>query len=255
MSQLVQSITNRRVWFLLVPLLLMFASPYVVRLLNEFFQSIGGNNLPPVPGAVLAVLTVPFVLVAFLSPFVLGQSLTYLAISVIALVACLLIVLRGRVGRGARVVALLTIGCILALPVLFQKTLDFTWLEARGYTVHAVVSQQNFLDKTVDGLVALVDGKACQYDILGWSAENTLYYRADCLLGPDTFWRYDPALPAGAQQIAQVTDAIVTTPETLLFEPVYIPTDHRSPDGLWIASVWEKSSFEPENVIVVSENS
>ena len=252
MSQMIQTIHNRRVWLLLLPLLLAFTAPYVVRLMSEFFRAMGGNNLPPVPGALLSVITIPFVAFSLLNTVLLGQSLTYLLISAVTLVICLLIALRGRVGRVARGAALLTVGCILALPLVIQKPFNSTWLEEQGYTVHAVPSQQNFVDSAVDGLVDLLDGKACQYNVLGWSADNVLYYQADCKFGPDTYWRYVPALPGKAQQVAQVTDELVTEPESLL-NPIPVLTDHRSPNGRWIASVWEKFSNEPENVIVVSE--
>src|SRR5690606_28196462 len=253
MSQIVQTITHRRVWLLLLPLLLTFTAPYVIRLLNEFFRAVGGNNLPPVPGALLAVVTLPFLVFFLLDMVLLAQSQTYLLISAITLAVCLLIALRGRVGRAARGAALLTAGCILALPFVIQKPFNSTWLEQQGYTLHAVPSQQNFVDSAVDGLVDLLDGKACHYDILGWSADNVLYYQAGCRFGPDTLWRYVPALPGKAQQITQVTDELVTQPESLL-HTIYTPIDHRSPNGRWIASFWEKYANEPENVIVVSEN-
>lgn len=255
MTRMLHIIADRRIWFLLLPLLLVFTSPFVVGALNEFFRAAGGNNLPPVPGALLAVITGPFIVIALLNPFWLGQSQMYLLISALTLIVCLWIVLRGRVGRAARAAALLTAGCVLAVPLVFQKTYDFVWLEERGYTVHAVVSQQNFADAVVDGLVDLVDGKACRYDILGWSAENVLYYRADCPLGPDTLWRYDPSLTNGAQPIAQAVDELVTEPQYLLIDlSAYGPTDHRSPDGRWIASVWLKDNYGPENVIVARES-
>ncbi len=254
MSQAIRVLYNRRIWFLLLPLLLAFTAPYVVRLLSEFFRASGGNNLPPVPGALLAVVTIPFIAFALLDMILLSQPQSYLAISALALVACLLIVLRGRVGRAARVAAILTIGCILAVPLVFQKTHNFVWLEERGYTVHAVVSQRSFVDATVDGIVDLIDGKACRYDILGWSDGNVLYYEADCTFGPDTFWRYDPVQPSGAQPISDIADELVTEPQYVLIDlSAYGPGEHRSPDGHWIASVWSKDDYGPENVIVVTE--
>jgi hypothetical protein len=256
MPQLIQTISNRRVWLLLLPLMLVFTAPYVIRLLTDFFRASGGNNLPPVPGAVLGVVTSPFVAFTLLNTVLLGQPQSYLIISALTLIICLLILLRGRVGRVARAAALLTMGCVLVVPLVFQKTFNFVWLEERGYTVHAVVSQQNFVDATVDGLVDLLDGKACRYDILGWSAENVLYYQADCTFGPDTYWRYDPALLGGAQPITQIVDELVTEPEYLLVDlSAYGPGDHRAPDGRWIASVWLKDDYGPEHVIVVSEGS
>jgi hypothetical protein len=54
------------------------------------------------------------------------------------------------------------------------------------------------------------------------------------------------------QQVAGVTDELITQPETLLLPEFYSPSDHRSPDGRWIAAPWHKEAYEPEAVIVVS---
>jgi hypothetical protein len=104
--------------------------------------------------------------------------------------------------------------------------------------------------------VNLFDGKACQHEILGWSADNILYYETRCTFTPPTFWRFDPAGTDPAQQIAEVTAALVTPPETLLmvgYPEGYPPADYRSPDGRWIASVWGDDFYGPEHVMVVTE--
>ena len=44
-----RAIHARRVWFLLLPLALLFISPYVTSVLLSWFNSMGGNNLPPLP--------------------------------------------------------------------------------------------------------------------------------------------------------------------------------------------------------------
>ena len=49
-----------------------------------------------------------------------------------------------------------------------------------------------------------------------------------------------------------VTDELITQPENVLFPAFYTASDHRSPDGRWIATPWHKQAYEPEAVVVVS---
>ena len=252
MTRLFHALSVRRVWLVLLPITLIFASPCVIRLLNTYFSAAGGNNLPPLPGALLAIITVPFVLFMFMDLYLLSQVEALLLVGLLALGICLFIVLRKRGGRGARVLAGLTAVAIVALPVVFYRTPYFEYLEARGYAVYAIPSQQNFLDAAVDGVVSQFDGKACQYDLLGWTAENVLYYDRDCRFTGTTTWQYDPTVNQ-ARLVPMVAEPLVTEAETLLVHPAYAPIDHRSPDGRWVASVWEKHAYEPENVIVVHQ--
>lgn len=252
MPRLFHALAVRRVWLVLLPITLIFASPYVIRLLNTYFSTAGGNNLPPLPGALLAILTFPFVLFMFVDLYLLSQVEALLLVGLLAFGICLFIVLRWRGSRTARVLAGLTGVAILALPLVFQRAPYFQRLADQGYAVHGVPSQQNFLDATVDGVVSLFDGKACQYEILGWSADNVLYYDRDCRFTGATFWQYHP-LVNQVQRVSAVDQTLVTQAETLLVHPAYAPVDHQSPNGRWIASVWEKHDYEPENVIVVHQ--
>lgn len=247
-----RAMISRRIWFLLLPLALMFSGPYVTWLLLNLFEATGGNNLPALPGALLAVMTFPFVTFTFVNVLLLGQPQTYLVVSLLSGLLCLLVVVRYRRGNRARLVAGMTLLLVLVMPVVFRSSPQFAYLEDRGFVIHDVPTQQTALDSAVEGLVGLLDMKACQYEILGWSVENVLYYRSDCAIGVDTFWRYNPQHPGEVQQVGPAAGEPVTDAETLLLHPDYSPTDHRSPNGEWIASVWGKHHYGPENVIVVT---
>lgn len=234
-------------------LALLFAGPYVIRLMNEVFRLTGGNNFDPIPGAILAVLTFPFLLTMLLVSVLLGQVHTLVLAGVLTMAVCGWVLLRRRAGTFTRALAVLTIAGVVAFPFVFQKPVHTGWLEEQGYTVYAIPTQPTILEAAVDGLVDQLDGKGCHYDILGWSATNQLYYRADCRFGPDTIWRYDPQQSAPASPVVEVTEPLVTQAENLLLNEMYEPTDHRSPDGRWIATPWGKFFYGPENVLIVSE--
>jgi hypothetical protein len=159
------------------------------------------------------------------------------------------------------------LGCVIAvlLIVRYQPAV----IAAPGYEMHwptrpdpaasVVKSYQRFLEI-----------RTCDYTLLGWSAENTLFYQEACRGSPPRIWAYDLENRGQPYQVNASPAHLVweTVPRVLILERVRSPGVHPadaepmvrslevradglvSPDGRWVAVV-VRHVYGPEDVIVL----
>ncbi|HUS69708.1 MAG TPA: hypothetical protein VM075_02890, partial [Anaerolineae bacterium] len=140
---------------------------------------------------------------------------------------------------------------------------------APGYSMQ-VVTQPIFLNSIVKMSQVVTEKRPCEYTLLGWSANNQLYYQATC--GEVELWRYDP-LSNRTERITTVpsdlSQAVVTDNDVLNMvradgvrpkeyesttRLLYIQSKgYVSPDAQWTAVVTQHT-YGPEDIVVLSQS-
>jgi hypothetical protein len=159
------------------------------------------------------------------------------------------------------------LGCGIAVLLTFRY--QPAVITAPGYEMHwptrpspaasVVKSYQRFLEL-----------RTCDYTLLGWSAENTLFYQEACRDSLPQVWVYDLEKRDRPHRVETVPLGLAqeTVPRNSILEMVRSPGVHPaeaeprvrslevradglvSPDGRWIAVV-VRHIYGPEDVIVL----
>lgn len=157
--------------------------------------------------------------------------------------------------------------CVAALLFVFRYQPGLQ--PAPGYEMTELTQPGNAVAGFVKSVQSFVDYKPCDYTLLGWSDENTLYYEAECKHTLET-WEFNTGIDAEPQR----TDAVPSTLfldglaredalNTVFAEGVrpasaepptrelYLSEQIVSPDGRWLAIVAERV-YGPEDVLLLA---
>lgn len=217
-----------------------------------------------VTGFLSTLLFMPFY---FVSMVFFGNASIYLLVSAAVLVLGITALIWGHPRRSARISLLTTILAAIAFPLLYHYTPPLA--AAPGYSMQ-VVTQPIFLNSIVKMSQVVTEKRPCEYTLLGWSANNQLYYQATC--GEVELWRYDP-LSNRTERITTVpsdlSQAVVTDNDVLNMvradgvRPKEYESTTRllhiqskgyvSPDEQWTAVVTQHT-YGPEDIVVLSQS-
>jgi hypothetical protein len=219
------------------------------------------------PGWMVLGLYVPFM---FFAGTLFSNAALYLlttAVSVVVIVGAWLL---GRANWRLRGWLLILLIGVLAFPLTFRYRPALG--AAPGYRMR-VATAPGFPGGIVKGAHNVVERTPCEYELLGWSADPHLYYRAVC--GPaSTVWRYAPSQTGRAVAVdappSTLNDATLSSSAILKMvrgtgvKPQSVEPDTRplllagpgrvSPDGEWIAVV-TRHVYGTQDVIVLTEAS
>ncbi len=208
------------------------------------------------------VLFTPLFLAASFFRTVWGYVLT----TIPGLLAAIAGLIAGRTSALLRVWLLVLVLAIAAFPFVFRYQPALTaapgyqmqWVTAPGFPERIVRAAQNILEET-----------PCRYELMGWTADGWLYYRATCA-GEERMWRYSPAQPGRPAPVSQLPEEWEATkiPESQVLamvradirpksaEPTTRPLLMKEiavfPDGRWIAIV-TRHIYGPEDIVVLRE--
>jgi hypothetical protein len=229
--------------------------PYVIG--TEFTYSTYPKWLP----ILYSVLYLPFVFFVYT---VFGNLYTYILATLASLAAVFMALARGWSHRVFRVWLLLVMSAIVAFPFLlrYQPSL----VASSGYRMQWV-TDPGFLGGVVKTSQDFVEKKPCEYELLGWSVDNRLYYQAEC--GAETqIWQY-PTESGRHMQVESDLPSLnrSTVPDSTALRMVrgrfpahgYEVDPHLlksegvvSPDGQWVAIVTQYV-YGTQDVIVLTE--
>jgi hypothetical protein len=239
---------------------LAFAPFYVLALVALLDQSSPAGSLGPRLG-LGAVL--PYYLV---SKYFFSHAGIYLALTLITVALAVGAWKWGHPGRVAKISTLAIVVAVLAFPLFHRYRPPLN--AAPGYEMR-LVTQPAFLEGVVKMSHVVSERRPCEYNLLGWSEDNRLHYRADC--GDGAFWRYDPvsglqeratAVPTGLNQtLVSEKDVLAVVRAGGVRPKEYEPTTRHvyvrgqgyvSADGQWTALI-TRHLYGPEDVVVLSK--
>ncbi|MGB0386111.1 MAG: hypothetical protein ACPGWR_14990 [Ardenticatenaceae bacterium] len=226
-------------------------------------------------GLRLVLDTIPdwWLLLSYISWELFSRVTIYVLMSLIVVISGIAAFIWGRKGRLARICALLFALSVIGLPWLmpYEQPLE----PAPGVTIHVVTEPANPIESFVKMMNVLAQDVPCEYDLLGWSAENELYYRRQCG-AEEQIWLADPDQPDNPTQMTALPSDLTPKPsqqeqEALREEAletvraararpersaraIYLREGSlRSPDGLWIA-IKSQHIYGPQDVMLISTN-
>ena len=202
----------------------------------------------------------------FLGALLFSHAATYLLISLLGIGAALMALLWARPHWIVRVLLILTLLAILAFPWVYRY--QPALVAAPGYAMR-VPTQPSFLDGVVKSNQAAAEIRPCTYTLLGWSADVTLYYQAQCDNNAGQTWAIAPNREANARLVTSApTDLFAERAPASTFdlvraagvspateEPnvrrVYLREGNLvSRDGDWVALI-ARHLYGPEDVVIV----
>lgn len=211
------------------------------------------------------VLYLPF---AFFAYTIFGNLYAYILATIASITVVITELIWGRPNKLLRVWLLMVICGTIAFPLIFRY--QPALVAAPGYRMQ-IVTDPGFFGGIIKASQNLVEQTPCEYELLGWSTDNRLYYRAIC--GAETqIWRYSPTTQPGSHTQVSTSPTNLSTStiseNTVLemvraddvkpekYESVTRPIllESRgvvSPDGRWTAVV-TRHVYGTQDVIILT---
>ncbi len=190
----------------------------------------------------------------------------YLSISLLGIGAGIAALIWTRPHWTVRALLVLALLAIIAFPCIYRY--QPALVAASGYAMR-VPTQPGLFDGVIKANQSAAEIRPCTYTLVGWSADTTLYYEAQCGSGPTQTWAIAPDREMNAR-------LVTTAPNDLLAEPAPIsvfdlvraagvspateePNARRvylregsllSPDKTWGALI-ARHLYGPEDVVLV----
>jgi hypothetical protein len=210
-------------------------------------------------------LYLPFAFVAYI---IFGNAYAYIVTTIAGIAVAIAGLIRGQCNKSVRVWLLSIICAIVAFPLVYHY--HPALVAASGYRMN-LVTQPGFLGGIVKESQNLTEQTPCEYELLGWSTDNQLYYRATCD-GESQVWQYSPNRPSSHTQVSSNPASLstLTISDNTVLEMVragYVkPRKHEpavrrlhlkskgmvSPDGDWIAII-ARHIYGTQDVIVLAD--
>ncbi|HNT75835.1 MAG TPA: hypothetical protein PKH77_12540 [Anaerolineae bacterium] len=214
------------------------------------------------PGWLMPLSFAQYVPFAFFAMTLFGNLSTYILATLASVAVTGVGLVKGRPGKLLGAWLLLILVATLAFPLLcrYQPAL---WA-APGYQSEWVTNP-GFWGGVIKAAQQVVEQRPCTYELLGWSADNHLYYHAAC--GVDTqVWQYAPSgrpvrvsdAPADLSVDTLSKHTAVGMMRTEIKPTVYEEQTRRmllksdgfiSPDGQWTAVVTQHL-YGPQDVVL-----
>ncbi len=208
----------------------------------------------------------------FLAPFMLVINILGLA----PWMVCLAVGAGALAAIGAWFVArrrwlwlLLAAGLLMmfSFPLLYRY--QPAVLAASGHELILVTAPGSFCEDVRRRAEVYWEIQPCEYELIGWDEDETLFYRERCKGAPERLWAYNPDARTGPAPVTKTSDTlypIVSLPQAIDFvrADVYPPSAEESvrqlsfprpwsvsPTGRWVAAV-SRHIYGPEDVVIVS---
>lgn len=241
-----------------------FLSFYWMALARFIPDAIAGDN-PNWLTPLSIVLYLPF---AFIAYILFGNLYAYTLTTIAGITAAIAGLIWERPNRLLRVWLLLIIFAIVAFPFIYRYQPALS--AAPGYRMQ-IVTVPGFFGGIIKASQNLMEQTPCKYELLGWSTDNQLYYRAIC--GAETqVWQYSPTQPSSHTQVSSSPtnlSASTISENTVLemiradgvkpekYESVTRPILLKSkgvvsPDGRWTAIVTQHV-YGTQDVVVLTD--
>ncbi len=224
---------------------------------------VGGNAGWLTPLSMMLYL--PFMLAAYT---VFGNIYLYAGMSVAGVTTAVIGLWRGDFSKPTRAWLLLLICAIVAFPFVYRYQPALTAIS--GYKM-ALVTETSLLGGIVKASQNVTEQTPCTYELLGWSADNQLFYQATCD-GNTQLWQYTlDASPSRLQITALPADLHADTIDDLAVlpmvradgvrpekyesttRPIYLKSDgFVSSDGVWTAVVTQHL-YGTQDVIILTK--
>lgn len=231
------------------------------RFIPDVIASDNPNWLTPLSIA----LYLPFAFVAYA---IFGNVYAYIVTTIAGIVVAVAGLIWGQFNKLVSTWLLLIICAIVSFPLVYHY--HPALVAAPGYRMD-LVTAPGFFGGIVKASQNLTEQIPCEYELLGWSTDNQLYYQATCD-GEAQVWQYSPNRPSSHTQVSSNPTSLSasTISEDAVLEMVraggvkpekYEPATRRihlkskgivSPDGDWIAII-AQHIYGTQDVIVLTD--
>ncbi len=211
------------------------------------------------------MLYLPFMLASYI---VFGNTYLYVGMSVAGVTTAVIGLWRRKFSKPARAWLLLLICAIVAFPFIYRYQPALTAVSSYKMTL---VTETSFLGGIIKASQNATEQTPCTYELLGWNADNQLFYQATCD-GNTQLWQYIlDASPNRLQIAALPTDLHADTIDDLavlpmvradgvrpekyesMTRPIYLKSDgFVSSDGVWTAVVTQHL-YGTQDVIILAK--
>ncbi|MBN1486893.1 MAG: hypothetical protein JW981_04575, partial [Anaerolineae bacterium] len=211
-------------------------------------------------------LYLPF---AFFASILFGNLYTYILATLASVTVAIIGLVKMRPSKLPRIWLLLVICITIAFPFFlrYQPAL----VAAPEYKMQ-LVTNPGFLGGTIKASQNLVERTPCTYELIGWSIDNQLYYRANCNTETQ-LWQYAPLQSRNHTQVSIIPPdlSVITVSKNTVSEMMrakgirpaqYEPQTRRmlvkstgivSIDGQWTAVVTQHL-YGTQDVVVLSHH-
>ena len=201
-------------WVLFVLLLAGIYGPW---LLQPYASPIGLTPSYSIAQALVRMSYQPLSIALYSSQY------SFLVLWCVGLSVCALLWSVSQRGWGARAISCLPLGLLVIAPlVVSQKYGSYNTLEyfeaPSGYEVNWITQPESDLAGAIKRAQYRLNSggcviSLCDYELLGWSQDNKLYYfksdwLSDCSNIEGDLWMYDPVMGDKPQRIQRLPDGI-----------------------------------------------
>ncbi len=225
--------------------------------LHSWLQTLGRTALFP------PWIIAPFALVVGTMGLAPWSVCLALGLGIVAIV----VAWRGIRKRWAR--ALLAVGLLamLAFPLVYRY--QPAVMAAPGHRLILVTMPVTFCEHVQRNAETYWEIKGCDYELVGWDEDETLFYNETCEGASPRLWAFNPqkdAQPVLADALPETLFPIVNEPAAIDYvrADVYPPSAEESvrrlsfpepwiisPSGRWVAAL-ARHVYGPEDIIIVS---
>ena len=204
---------------------------------------------------------------AFFAYILFGNAYSFTIITVVTIVVATVGLKWGHFNRWLRVWLMLIVCAVVAFPFIYRYQPALT---AAPENEMQLVTEPGLLGGIVKASQNLTEQTPCNYELLGWSQNSQLYYRAVCN-NESQIWQYSPMhsrqiqvsnAPSNLSAVAVSEDTVISMVRADGIKPQTAEAGIRplllkskgvmSPDKEWTAIVTQHI-YGPQDIIVLSE--
>ncbi len=213
----------------------------------------------------------------WLPPYFIAPSMLVLAMLGVAPKAVCLLLAAGMLSvvaawpligrRWLRVFLAAGLMAMIAFPFVYRY--QPAVLAAPGHDLILVTAPDSFCGQVRRQSESWWEIRRCEYELIGWDEDETLFYREQCDELPEQLWAYNPNRRTSPEPVEALPETLypqVSDPNAIdyVWADAYPPSAEESvraisfprpwvisPTGRWVAAV-ARHVYGPEDVIIVS---
>lgn len=217
--------------------LLLFAPFYLPGALELLYRQVAIDPMSP---AIFEVVRGMFFHNLFFA-----QPGRYLLASAVGMALLMAVMLLGRPSRLMGLLPALTLAGVLVVPWVYGYQPAVS--AAPGYRM-LVPTQPGLLEGVTKRAQRFAELRPCDYSLLGWSADDTLYYREACRGVAPQVKAVAPAQEGSPRQVEAAPPDVSAEGRLSAADRVRSPAWTRGPDGRLVESAIESAEAERSSI-------
>ncbi len=216
----------------IIATVMVFAPFYLPSVLSALYSMVAVDPMSPAMLEIMRGL--------FFHNLFFAQPGRYLFASLLAMGLVLAVVFLARPGRPMRVLLALSLMVVIAVPWVYSYQPAVS--AAPGYRMLSA-TQPGLIEGVTKHAQQFAEVRPCDYSLLGWGAEDTLYYREQCRGGDARVMAIQPGREECPRPVEGPPPAVDAGSKRPVAEWVRSPSWTQGPDGKLVESAGAKPSL------------